>query len=557
MITKNANSKNSKFENHDEKKDIQKATKEFHKFLQDQGFTIQKIRMDGNCLFRSVAHQYTGNDENYATYRALAVAQLESNEQLYKDFVDIDFDGGFKSYVKRMANPGVWGGHLELLALSRVLSVKFCLITDTQEKIWVSMNANEDTQILYLAYHRRRSHYFSITKSREETLRLTPSEDEIEEIEVKEGKKKKVIKNTKEFNSQKETEISTSKILKSTTNKKAENKMEIEVPIDERKIVKVKTKSRNSISQIHAKKKINFKDIFLLENKELVYWCVENGILRKPTYCHSCRNRTGKINEVRLSNSKNYLDKVIWRCHNKNCGGIINIRKNNRLLEKFSKIKLRLLLIFIFTHFTVFFPPSASCVTLGIKTETMRNLYQTLNSWIVQEQINDELTRGKFGGEDKIVEMDESCFRGRKNNKGRLLNQIWAFGFVERGSGRLYAQYVSKRDRTNLIPIILKWIKPTSIMVVTDEWKPYKVLSKLGYNHKSVKHKDNFVCQDNPLIHTQTIENRWGIMKGKMKKRGRFSRELFSLQLKEIIWRILNKDLIQEKLLEIIKKNVY
>ena len=55
------------------------------------------------------------------------------------------------------------------------------------------MNANEDTQILYLAYHRRRSHYFSITPSKteaQETLMSTSSEDEIEIVKKEKSNKK-------------------------------------------------------------------------------------------------------------------------------------------------------------------------------------------------------------------------------------------------------------------------------------------------------------------------------------------------------------------------------
>jgi len=64
-----------------------------------------------------------------------------------------------------MTKPGVWGGHLELMALSAVLFVKFCVLTETNETIWVNMNEDEeDIQILYLAYHRSRFHYFSIKK---------------------------------------------------------------------------------------------------------------------------------------------------------------------------------------------------------------------------------------------------------------------------------------------------------------------------------------------------------------------------------------------------------
>jgi len=48
-----------------------------------------------------------------------------------------------------------------------------------------------------------------------------------------------------------------------------------------------------------------------------------------------------------------------------------------------------------------------------------------LSGWVIKEQINDENIKAKFGGENVIVEMDESYFFGRKNNKGRILNKFW------------------------------------------------------------------------------------------------------------------------------------
>ena len=67
-----------------------------------------------------------------------------------------------------------------------------------------------------------------------------------------------------------------------------------------------------------------------------------------------------------------------------------------------------------------------------------------------------------------------------------------------------------------------------------------------------MKHKDGFIRKDDPLIHTQTIENRWGQVKGLMKKRGKISRINFHDKLKEITWRITNKLNIQESLLNVI-----
>ena len=155
---------------------------------------------------------------------------------------------------------------------------------------------------------------------------------------------------------------------------------------------------------------INFKQIFLLDNKELIYWCIEAKILRKPSCCPSCRKRTNERNAVRLSGCQEYIDKYVWRCTNKDCTLKQNIRLNNLLLESFSRVKLRILFIYIFTHFSVMLPPIASSKTLGLSLKTIRNISNPVSTWIVRSQIYYDLVKGKFGGKNFIIEMDESCF---------------------------------------------------------------------------------------------------------------------------------------------------
>ena len=199
-------------------------------------------------------------------------------------------------------------------------------------------------------------------------------------------------------------------------------------------------------------------------------------------------------------------------------------------------------------------PSKVSAITLGFSPATARNIANFLTNWIVKHQNMTEMEKGKFGGPDQIVEMDESCFFSRKNNKGRVTKQIWGFGFVVRGSNRLFVEIVEKRDANTLIPIINRWINKDCQFLISDEWRAYKGLKKLGYNHETIKHKDNFVDKENKIVHTQTIENRWGQIKGLMKKRGKMSRINFNIKIKELTWRITNRMNIQEKMLETIKQ---
>ena len=101
-----------------------------------------------------------------------------------------------------------------------------------------------------------------------------------------------------------------------------------------------------------------------------------------------------------------------------------------------------------------------------------------------------------------------------------------------------------------------EWGKKHTQYLISDEWKTYSCLKALGFNHITVKHKKEFVRSDNREIHTQNIENRWGLMKTLMKKRGKISRVKFEERIKEIAWRLLNKQNIQVKLLEIIAKEI-
>ena len=314
---------------------------------------------------------------------------------------------------------------------------------------------------------------------------------------------------------------------------------------------------KKSEQEANLQKEINFKDIFTNEGSDLIFWCVKVGLIKEPTYCKLCRRRTNKINSFRLSKKEKAFDRFVWRCKNKDCGNIEYIRKNSQLLSSFPRVNLRILLIYIFHHFCFLLPPSITNKTFNLSFSTIGKISELLTKWIVNDEILDETFRGKLDGKNKIVEIDESCFFKRKYNRGRLLGQIWGFGAVERESGKLLVEVVEKRNAPTLLPLIQKWISKESLYVISDEWKPYKRLKKLEYNHICINHSKQFVLPSNPQIHTQTIENRWGQIKSLMRKSGRISRFLFPKKVKEITWRINIKDNIQAKLLEIILKYNY
>jgi OTU domain-containing protein 3 len=70
------------------------------------------MRGDGNCLFRSVADQIEGNENNHYFYRTSAIDYMEENQDHFKFF--IEDDRSFEDYIKEMKKDGIWGGNLEI-----------------------------------------------------------------------------------------------------------------------------------------------------------------------------------------------------------------------------------------------------------------------------------------------------------------------------------------------------------------------------------------------------------------------------------------------------------
>lgn len=73
---------------------------------------------DGNCLFRSLADQLEGNEKLHRKYRQDAIDHIEANKDNFAPF--IEDDETIEQYLSDMVKDGIWGGQIELTALSAV-----------------------------------------------------------------------------------------------------------------------------------------------------------------------------------------------------------------------------------------------------------------------------------------------------------------------------------------------------------------------------------------------------------------------------------------------------
>ena len=147
----------------------------------------------------------------------------------------------------------------------------------------------------------------------------------------------------------------------------------------------------------------------------------------------------------------------------------------------------------------------------------------------------------QIGGQDIVVEIDESKFAKRKYHRGHDLKLGWVFGGREKENGRnCFAVVVPDRSEATLLPIILKYIARGSI-IYSDCWAAYNKLTEYGYKHLTVNHSVNFKDPGTGCC-TNGIEGDWQKMKygGSMPKFG-IRQHMLQGYLDVYMWRRKNE----------------
>jgi hypothetical protein len=179
-----------------------------------------------------------------------------------------------------------------------------------------------------------------------------------------------------------------------------------------------------------------------------------------------------------------------------------------------------------------------------------------LVAWDIQ---NLDVDEAKIGGEDVIVEIDESQFGKRKYNQGHAVEGVWVVGGVERtNERRMFAVPVEDRSAAKLKQIILDHVLPGT-RIYTDCWAGYQTeeLAEIGMSHDTVNHSLHYV---NPVtgVHTNTIEGTWAssYIKWNTNKRHRTA-DYVGNNLFVFIWRRRYAGQLWQRLLHAMKHVVY
>ena len=122
-----------------------------------------------------------------------------------------------------------------------------------------------------------------------------------------------------------------------------------------------------------------------------------------------------------------------------------------------------------------------------------------MTTWLGQNPI-------QFNGTINIVHIDETAIGGKRKYHCDRFTKVphWLFGIVDKFSHKIHLQFVTKKDQTEIHPIICRHVLCGST-INSDGAKVYKNLILMGFQHNVMIHKNEFVAPDG--THTNNIEN--------------------------------------------------
>ncbi|XP_033891468.3 OTU domain-containing protein 4 isoform X2 [Acipenser ruthenus] len=103
--------------------DCMKNEKLMDEYLRSQGLYRKEIAKDGSCLFRAVAEQILHCQNRHLEVRHSCASYLRRNRSKYEAFIE----GTFEEYLKRLENPQIWVGEVEISALSLIYKHDFLI----------------------------------------------------------------------------------------------------------------------------------------------------------------------------------------------------------------------------------------------------------------------------------------------------------------------------------------------------------------------------------------------------------------------------------------------
>ncbi|KAL7645190.1 UNVERIFIED_CONTAM: hypothetical protein RMT77_003575 [Armadillidium vulgare] len=230
-----------------------------------------------------------------------------------------------------------------------------------------------------------------------------------------------------------------------------------------------------------------------------------------------------------------------WQCKKNTCNLHISVRKDTWL--EGSKISLMTILKFIYSWTRELASVEFSKKELRISSKSTVKFNNCLREVCATTLLKQPRS---LGGEDKIVEIDETYFSKRRNEEGKMVPDQWVFGGICRETEEVFLCPVPEITEEAIIECIKNNIKPGTT-IISDCQPSYKNIGYIeDYHYKHIMINNNEDDVD-PTINAniQSIENIWFILNERNKKHCGTVRQMFNSYLSEFVWRrrYANKDL--------------
>lgn len=132
-------------------------------------------------------------------------------------------------------------------------------------------------------------------------------------------------------------------------------------------------------------------------------------------------------------------------------------------------------------------------------------------AWRMFHQIRSMMSDDEDSNLTGEVEVDETYIGAnpQKRSTAKAHSSQIVFGMVER-KGKAKLRHVKSAGARVLQPEIERSVDNRAV-IYSDEWRAYKKLPGLGYQHQTVNHKDHQYVIG--VSHTQNIDSLWSTMK--------------------------------------------
>jgi OTU-like cysteine protease len=124
-----------------------------------KGLCVRDVEADGSCMFRAVSDQLYGDETHHYELRKRCVKYMVDHSADFAPFVDDS--KSFSDYTAHMLHDGIWGGNVELQALSMVLRANIYIHTVDGANFEIRNHLFDNAPCLHLSYHHGQ-HYASV-----------------------------------------------------------------------------------------------------------------------------------------------------------------------------------------------------------------------------------------------------------------------------------------------------------------------------------------------------------------------------------------------------------